>query len=469
MDQILPSGPSAFLLSTYDLGHQPFALASLATSLEAEGARVICNDIAVEGLNEEGVRSASLIAIHLAMHTATRLALDILPHLQRLNPGARYCLFGLYAPMAADIVDQSENFDFIGGEFEPPLIEIWRSLERVSKNGPGIELTKHRFALPNRSGLPALSKYAHLEDEDGNQITAGYTEASRGCKHVCRHCPVVPVYNGRFFIVPVGIVIADIYQQVDAGAGHISFGDPDFFNGPRHAEAIMNAFAGEFPGISYDVTIKIEHLLKHQDLLPVLKDTGCRFITTAVESVDVGILGHLAKGHTPEDFKEAVNLAATHGLNVSPTFIPFTPWTTVAGYRDLLETISELDLIDHVAPVQLSIRLLIPAGSYLLKLTEFKETLGNFDPDALSYPWSYQNGEVAALAEKVRDAVEQGEAGNLTRREIFAQLWNLTAEVADSPMPLPAGIQKASTVRIPQMSEPWYCCAEPTSRQLEKI
>ncbi len=36
-------------------------------------------------------------------------------------------------------------------------------------------------------------------------------------------------------------------RQVDAGAEHITFGDPDFFNGPAHALAIVEAVHREFP------------------------------------------------------------------------------------------------------------------------------------------------------------------------------------------------------------------------------
>ena len=46
------------------------------------------------------------------------------------------------------------------------------------------------------------------------------------------------------------IVLADIRQQVAAGAQHITFGDPDFFNGPGHAIAIVEALARGIPGRS---------------------------------------------------------------------------------------------------------------------------------------------------------------------------------------------------------------------------
>ncbi len=141
----------------------------------------------------------------------------------------------------------------------------------------------------------------------------GYTEASRGCKHTCRHCPIVPVYDGRFRVVPIDIVLADVRAQVAAGARHVTFGDPDFFNGIRHAMAVVHAVHAEFPDLSYDVTIKIEHLLAHADRLPELTATGCAFVTSAVESVDDDILERLAKGHTLADFERAVALCRDAG------------------------------------------------------------------------------------------------------------------------------------------------------------
>jgi radical SAM superfamily enzyme YgiQ (UPF0313 family) len=91
--------------------------------------------------------------------------------------------------------------------------------------------------------LPPLEKYAQLVLPGGARRTVGYTEASRGCKHLCRHCPVVPVYQGHFRIVQREVVMEDIRRQVAAGARHITFGDPDFFNGIGHAVELVRALA----------------------------------------------------------------------------------------------------------------------------------------------------------------------------------------------------------------------------------
>jgi len=286
-------------------------------------------------------------------------------------------------------------------------------------------------------------------------------EASSGCKDVCGHCPVVPVYNGRFRIIPLEIVLGDVRQQAAAGARHITFGDPDFFNGPTHALRIVRAVHEEFSDLTYDVTIKVEHLLAHAKLLPVLKETGCLFVTTAVESVDDRVLAILEKGHTREDFFRVVRLFNEVGISLAPTFVAFTPWITLDGYLDLLNVIAELGLIRSVASVQLTIRLLIPPGSRLLELPEVRALVGALDEAALVYPWSNPGPKVDRLHMQVRALVQQG--ATQPNDQIFGEIWRLAHELAGHPVPsVPA---KSARVTPAQLSEPWYCCAEPTEEQ----
>src|SRR5262249_8905014 len=259
-----------------------------------------------------------------------------------------------------------------------------------------IPLVSHQrlaFLVPDRSGLPPLERYARLRIGRGERGT-GSTQASRGCRRRCRHCPVGPVYQGRFRIVPSEIVLADVERQVAAGARHITFGDPDFWNGIGHARPLVQELHRRFPELSYDVTIKIEHLLRHAQHLAELRDTGCAFVTSAVESVDDAVLARLEKGHTRPDFERVVALCRAAGLALHPTFVPFTPWTAVEGYADLLAAIADLELVEHVAPVQLTIRLLITAGSRLLELPEIRDLAGRFDARALVHPWRHPDPEV---------------------------------------------------------------------------
>jgi hypothetical protein len=426
------------LISTYELGRQPFGLASPAAWLAGRGHDVICVDTSRERLPLEAVAQAGLVAFYLPMHTATRLAVPLIQRVLRAI-GVR---------------------TVIGGEFEQALVDLAGGSLRPQ---PLISLDRLQFVQPDRGSLLPLNNYATLS-VNGVARRAGSTEASRGCKYLCRHCPVVPVYNGVFRIVQREVVLADIRQQVAAGAEHISFGDPDFFNGPGHAMAIVDALHTEFPSVTYDVTIKIEHLLNHRELLPRLAATGCLFVTSAVESLNDRTLELLDKGHTRADFIEAVRLTREAGLTLTPTFVTFTPWTTLADYRDILDTLVDLDLVDNVAPIQLAIRLLIPSGSRLLELPEARDKLGEFDSAALSYQWRHDDPAVERLCSDVQTLVQAEERRKSSRRAIFARIWELSQD-----RPLPAGFNLGSQGAVPFLSEGWYCCAEPTAEQLAQI
>ena len=468
------SARTAVLISTYEMGRQPFGLASPAAWLKRAGWEVVCVDVARAPLDEAAVRSAALVAFYLPMHTATRLAAPLVGRVRRLNPEARICAYGLYAPLNAEWLRSIGVDHVIGGEFEEALTRWAGGGEGKEKgngegNGEGEGegnpmrvLPRLTFLVPDRSGLPPLSRYAALQLPDGGRRIAGYTEATRGCKHLCRHCPVVPIYRGQFRVVQADVVLADVDAQVAAGAGHITFGDPDFFNGPTHAMWLVERLHRAHPDVSYDVTIKIEHLLRYRHLLPRLARTGCAFVTSAVESVDDRVLRLLAKGHTRHDFEAAAALCRAAGLTLVPTFVAFHPWLTLSGYCDLLDTIARLDLVDHVAPIQLAIRLLVPRGSLLLALDEMRPHLGALDPATLTYRWSHPDPRVDALYEEVSSLVVEAGAGlNADRASVFERIWLLArqrAAVASPPIGLhaPSGPARDRST-VPYLNEPWYC------------
>jgi radical SAM superfamily enzyme YgiQ (UPF0313 family) len=432
------------LISTYELGHQPFGLASPKAWLARDGHSVRAVDLALDQLPEAALEEAELVAFYLPMHTATRLALPVIDRVKRLNPAARVVCYGLYAPLNEDLLRGLGVEAVLGGEFEAGLVRLARG-EAVSE----ISLERLEFITPDRGELAAPDRYAHIRQGGESKLVA-YTEASRGCKHLCRHCPVVPVYRGNFRVVGRDVVLADIRQQVAAGATHVTFGDPDFFNGPTHAIRIVNALHAEFPRVTYDVTIKIEHLLLHRDLLPVLRETGCLFVISAVESVDDAVLERLEKNHTRRDFFEAAGLMRAAGLALQPTFIAFTPWTTLEGFRDLLRVLAELDLIENVGPVQLALRLLITGGSRLLELDEIRAAVGEFDSKSLVYPWVHDDPEVDRLGGRVFRLVAERQKQGRSRGEIFREICEVSGVSLDNYELMPRAV-------IPYLDEPWYC------------
>jgi len=220
--------------------------------------------------------------------------------------------------------------------------------------------------------------------------------------------------------------------------------------------------------VTYDVTIKIEHLLKYDDHLSALRDAGCLFVISAVESVDDAVLGFLDKGHTREDFLRVIKTFRELGMTLHPTFVPFTPWTTVDGYLDLLRVIEQQRVIENVAPIQLGIRLLIPEGSRMLELDAVRRLVGSFDPQSLAYPWKNADPRLDVLSETVQEIAAAAELQKELRTTTFERIWKAAHTAAGLPAPR-IDLSVHTQPDIPFLSEPWYCCAEPTRDQLISI
>ena len=452
---------SVLLISTYDMGRQSFGLASPAAWLREAGLAVTCADLSRDTFPNDAARAAALVGFFLPMHTATRLALPVIDRVRELNPAARLVAYGLYAPLNEPLLRARGVHEILDGEFEEQLLQLSASTVQLPSGGGGSasgrssgSIARLAFKKPSREGLPPLERYARLQDGHDRRV-AGYTEASRGCKHRCRHCPIVPVYDGRFRIVSPDVVLGDAKAQVAAGATHITFGDPDFFNGIKHARTIVERFARECRGTTYDVTIKIEHLLRHADALPLLRDTGCAFVTSAVEALDDRVLKYLEKGHTRADFERAVALCAGIGLQLSPTFVTFTPWTTPGSYLEFLHTLDRLALVENVASIQLAIRLLVTGKSRLLELDDVRALVRPFDAVSLTYPWSHPDPHVDALHATVSKIV--GVRTNEPRSEVFARVWDAAHACAEAGPAAPRMPILAARATVPYLTEPWYC------------
>ncbi|MGH7531314.1 MAG: CUAEP/CCAEP-tail radical SAM (seleno)protein [Gemmatimonadales bacterium] len=452
--------PGAVLLvSCYELGHQPLGLAWPKAFLERAGFAPGVVDLALDPLAEAQVRRARVAAIAVPMHTALRIGVRAAERIRRVNPDCRIVFHGLYALLNADYLRALGASAVLGGEIEIELIAWLTGLEERREPAPPPRATLARldFPVPSRTGLPPLTRYVSLAHH-GRLVPAGYVEASRGCLHHCLHCPIPPVYGGRFFVVPQGVVLEDIRRLVAAGAGHITFGDPDFLNGPGHARRLVRALHAEFEDVTYDFTAKIEHLLEHRALLPEFAATGCLFVVSAVESLSDIVLANLEKGHSRADVPRALHAVRAAGIALRPTFVPFTPWATRADYLDLVDFIAAHDLVDHVDPVQYSIRLLVPPGSLLLARPAIQPFLGPLDPAAFTYRWTHPDPRMDALQRTVSAVVAEAARSGEPAAVTFQRVRALATDAVGVPV-RPGGVRRPPPERpIPaRLTEPWFC------------
>jgi radical SAM superfamily enzyme YgiQ (UPF0313 family) len=455
------------LVSTYELGHQPLHVTGPAAALLAAGHEARILDVSVDPWDDAFVDWAEAVAFSVPMHTAMRMALAGVDRIGNRRPSLPLALYGLYAG-----VGSHPRVRRIAGEYESALVEWANDAGRdAGRDQMSTATTVHLGRkpvdlVPARHLAPTLDRYARLS-MDGEERVVGYVEASRGCAHRCRHCPVPVVYDGRIRIVDVEAVVADVAQQVAAGARHITFGAPDFFNGVHHALRVVDAVHAAFPDLTFDATIKVEHILRHPDVWPAMREAGCLFVVSAFESVDNAILERLDKGHTAADMPVALDLLRAAGIEIRPSWLPFTPWTTPVGVSDLLDFVVAHDLVANVDPVQYSIRLLLPDGSLLLDHPDMQAHLGEYDAEHLSWTWRAAHPSADHLQQVLAALVEADADGDVPPDDTFLRVQQAVADAARRPRlaRLPSGITPPAA--RPRLTEPWFCCSEPTALQVE--
>ena len=467
MTEQISVAKSILLVSCYELGHQPAGIAMPLGLLRRAGYEADTMDVSVEGFDADKVRRASVVGISVPMHTSLRLGLRVAEEIRKLNPQCHICFYGLYASLNADYLLGSVADSVIGGEFEEALVQLITAVQsevpidinQVSTRSRASKpvLARINFTAPDRRALVPLEHYAKLE-YNGEQRLVGYVEASRGCLHHCTHCPIPSVYNGRFFVVPEDIVLEDIRGLVASGARHITFGDPDFLNGPGHSLRITRAMHEQFPDLTFDFTAKVEHVLKHRDLIPEFAESGCIFIVSAVESLSNTVLERLDKGHTGDDVLEALGILSGSGIGMRPTFVSFTPWATIDDYIDVLEFVESQDLIDQVDPVQYGIRLLIPPGSLLLSQPGSNRWLGRLVHESFSHEWVHPDQRMDELHRQVSGLVEAAAVRHEDSLKTFYDILNLAyAARGDTPVVREAARFDPARLRPPRLTEAWFC------------
>ncbi|MEX2659594.1 MAG: CUAEP/CCAEP-tail radical SAM protein [Acidimicrobiales bacterium] len=459
------------LVSTYELGHQPLHVASPAAVLLAAGHDVRCHDLSVEPWDESLLDDVDALALSVPMHTAMRLAVAVATGARERRPDLPVCFYGLYAPVGRDATADRLADRVIAGEYEPALVS-W--LDELAAGSPAatdeshavsVHLGRGGFRLPARHLLPPLEQYAGLAVGDEERL-AGYVEASHGCTFRCRHCPVPTVYDGRLRIVDHDVVVADVDGLVAAGARHLTFGDPDFLNGVQHSLRLVRAIHERHPDLTFDITTKVELVLRHAGIWPELAASGLLFATSAVECVNDAILDRLDKGHTAADAAAAIRLLRGHGIELRPSLLPFTPWTTLDDMADLVDFAVAHDLGPNIEPVHWTIRLLLPEGSLLLDHPDLAPHLRGYDVAALGYRWDAVDPQVDALQASLAALVEADAAAGVAPAETFAAVVHEIRSAAGRPSGELGSDWQGDR---PRLTEAWFCCAEPTAGQLDAL
>jgi len=436
------------LLSFYDLGKQPKIISELYKKLDNGSNQIDVVDYSIEEKNLT-LDNYDVLGIYASMHTASVLAEQYLRDRKLPN---KLFVFGLYANVFSEMFSNFQSIHSFDSDELESLLEV-----QLNPN------YSFKHSVPDRTILPSITDYSHIVDGSNNLI-AGSVETTYGCKHECTHCPVPIEFKGMFKTFGTEKIITDVTNQVEEGAKHISFNDPDFFNGPKHALKILQLLNEKHPSITYDSTIKVEHILKYPDYFQELKNLNMLFVISAFETTNDHVLNILQKNHSFNDLNKAVELSLENKIDIRPTWMPFSPWTEQNDLISIIKLIENYKLRETVDPIQLTIKLLVPKNSLILKRPEMKEYLLDYDPSSFSYAWKYKFPNIDNIQNELFTYVLQHESENE-----YTQYLGLVDILESHTNETLLNSEKYSQRIVPKLSETWFCCAEPNKIQLDRI
>ena len=436
------------LTSFYDLGKQPKIIAEIVDRYNSSEIDFDFFDFSVEDQNID-LENYDVLGIYAPMHTATILSIEYIKDKKLPN---KMFTFGLYGSVLEDFNSSIRYIKDIESDELSLFLEINDDHQFSLKNN-----------IPNRQIFPDISNYAHLVDGSNNLI-AGSVETTYGCKHSCTHCPVPISFNGSFKTYSLEKIVSDVKNQVNQGAKHISFNDPDFFNGPIHALKILESLNEKFPSITYDSTIKVEHIIKYKKYFKELSSLNMVFVISAFETTNDLVLSILEKNHTSHDLNNSIEISQDFGIDIRPTWMPFSPWTELNDLSNIVKLIEKYELRETVDPIQLTIKLLIPKHSLIIKKPEINKYLGNYEKNSLSFKWEYENNDVEKLQSSLFDFILNN--SELDEHKQYLGMVNIIEKCTDTKLLTNSSYDFKN---VPKLSETWFCCAEPSKIQLESI
>ena len=436
------------LTSFYDLGKQPKIIAEIVDRYNSSEIDFDFFDFSVEDQNID-LENYDVLGIYAPMHTATILSIEYIKDKKLPN---KMFTFGLYGSVLEDFNSSIRYIKDIESDELALFLEINDDHQFSLKNN-----------IPNRQIFPDISNYAHLVDGSNNLI-AGSVETTYGCKHSCTHCPVPISFNGSFKTYSLEKIVSDVENQVKQGAKHISFNDPDFFNGPIHALKILESLNEKFPSITYDSTIKVEHIIKYKKYFKELSSLNMVFVISAFETTNDLVLSILEKNHTSHDLNNSIEISQDFGIDIRPTWMPFSPWTELNDLSNIVKLIEKYELRETVDPIQLTIKLLIPKHSLIIKKPEINKYLGNYEKNSLSFKWKYENNDVEKLQSSLFDFILNN--SELDDHKQYLGMVNIIEKCTDTKLLTNSSYDFKN---VPKLSETWFCCAEPSKIQLDRI
>jgi len=322
-------------------------LGYLASSLIREGYQVRVLDLNNNSRSVKerlaGVKDFDVVGVSVKSSTAKaagRIA-EAIGRRDLICGGAHITIDG------CNFLERNSNFRVgVVGEGEETLGEIVRAVENdvslrgvrgvIFREGDKVVVNSRRSFVDDLDSLPD----PNYEVFDSFRGSIGHYPlvTSKGCPYGCVYCCVGEV-SGRRWRTRAPERLMEELQRAKSRYGSKSFEivDDNFTFDLARAKRFCRLMIEHGLGLDWACYNGIRADRLDEELVALMKASGCNVVSIGVESLDDDVFGRIGKGETLEDIRRAVHLLRKYRIEVDGSFIIGLPGDslskTVASVR----------------------------------------------------------------------------------------------------------------------------------------
>ncbi|MBU4194190.1 MAG: B12-binding domain-containing radical SAM protein [Actinobacteria bacterium] len=223
-----------------------------------------------------------------------------------------------------------EGVDFVvRGEGEQTFLELIKHLSNGNGDYSDIDGLSYseggvfhhnddRSRMDDLSSLP-WPDLSLIEDFEKVRVVPMIT--SRGCPHNCKFCSVTPMFGHRYRYRDSEDVLAELEMLYKKNPKAVFFFyDDNFTASTSRAKELLQKMKerGITPRWTAQATV---HVVQDEELMQLMKDTGCLFLYLGLESANPETLKSYRKAQTVEDIVRAVEVIHKYKIKVHGMFV----------------------------------------------------------------------------------------------------------------------------------------------------
>ena len=144
-------------------------------------------------------------------------------------------------------------------------------------------------------------------------------QTSRGCPFNCAFCSVTGMFGKDYRFRSRQNVIEEL-RGYDHPKNHIFFYDDNFAANPKRLKTLLEAMHAEKFSFTWSTQVRAD-IARHEELVRLMRQTGCSTLYIGLESVNPGSLEGMKKCQTPTQMEEALRVFRRHHIPVHGMFV----------------------------------------------------------------------------------------------------------------------------------------------------